>query len=237
MAEPLKNSFGPDVPERIGDKIASVYGDFDRDGFLAAALDGYSSLELTPRARHISTALARTLPSDRQRAIEILIDSLGPEIDSAELTGMESFRYLPLVFFVAEYGLIQTTAGFCVEEYDSDGRFVRLCYCPQDEYFDPTWQRDQTEDGSSRIFRDGDSCVVRHETYEPTGEFCGDVPLLLARIYNADGRLIMVHEKRVVSDTAYDIHVKDAAGKLKGVIHHSDVDRGEPFTISEEWPE
>ena len=55
--------------------------------------------------------------------------------------------------------------------------------------------------------------------------------------YNADGRLIMVHEKRVVSDTAYDIHVKDAAGKLKGVIHHSDVDRGEPFTISEEWPE
>jgi hypothetical protein len=47
----------------------------------------------------------------------------------------------------------------------------------------------------------------------------------------------MVHEKRVVSDTAYDIHVKDAAGKLKGVIHHSDVDRGEPFTISEEWPE
>lgn len=135
------------------------------------------------------------------------------------------------------YAFVLTAAGNCVEEYDGEGHFVRLCYCPQDDYFDPTWQRDQAEDGSSRLFRDDDGCVVRFETYEPTGVSCGSVPILLTRIYNADGRLLELHEETLVSDTAYDIYVRDATGKLKGVIHHSHVDRGEPYTISEEWPE
>jgi 3-methyladenine DNA glycosylase AlkC len=105
MAEPLKNHFGPDVPVRIGSMIGRVYGEFDGESFLAAALDGFEALELTERARHISAALADVLPGDRQRAIELLIESLGPETEKPELTGMESFLYLPFVFFVAEQGL------------------------------------------------------------------------------------------------------------------------------------
>lgn len=105
MAEPLKNSFGPDVPVWVADRIEGVFPEFDREAFLQVALDGYTDLELTPRARQISKALAHVLPPDRDRAIRILIDSLGPEIGSNELTGMESFRYLPFVFFVAEEGL------------------------------------------------------------------------------------------------------------------------------------
>ena len=105
MAEPLKNSFGPDVPVWISDRIERVLPDFDREVFLRVALDGYDELELTPRARHISKALAQLLPQDRDHAIRIIIDSLGPEIGSRELTGMESFRYLPFVFFVADEGL------------------------------------------------------------------------------------------------------------------------------------
>ena len=105
MAEPLKNSFGPDVPVWISDRIERVLPDFDREAFLRVALDGYDELELTPRARHISKALAQLLPADRDHAIRIIIDSLGPEIGSNELTGMESFRYLPFVFFVADEGL------------------------------------------------------------------------------------------------------------------------------------
>ena len=105
MAKPLKESFGSEIPERIGNMIARVYRDFDRKRFLAFALHGYYELELTPRARHISTALAEALPSDRERAIEILIDSLGPASDGVEISGMGSFLYFPHVCFVAEYGL------------------------------------------------------------------------------------------------------------------------------------
>jgi len=105
MAEPLKNSFGPDVPELISDMIEQAYPAFERERFLAAALDGYDELELTPRARQISDALAETLPSERDEAMEIIVDSLGPENEESELTGMETFRYLPFVFFVAEHGL------------------------------------------------------------------------------------------------------------------------------------
>ncbi len=104
MAEPLKNSFGPDIPTRIADMVERVYRDFDSAGFVAAALDGFEDLELTPRARQISAALAAFLPSNPKRAIEILMDSLGPKIDG-ELTGMDSFIYLPHVYFVADHGL------------------------------------------------------------------------------------------------------------------------------------
>ena len=105
MAEPLKNSYGPDVPVRIADMVERVFPEFDRELYLQSALDGYGELELTPRARQISTALAQVLPSDRDRAIRIIVDSLGPEIGWNELAGMESFLFLPFVFFVADHGL------------------------------------------------------------------------------------------------------------------------------------
>jgi hypothetical protein len=49
MAEPLKNRFGPAVPERIARQIRHVYPHFDTKAFLHAALDGYAGLELMPR--------------------------------------------------------------------------------------------------------------------------------------------------------------------------------------------
>ena len=73
--------------------VEGAFPEFDRDLFLQSALDGYVELELTPRARHISNALARVLPSDRERAIRIIVDSLGPEIGWTELAGMESFLF------------------------------------------------------------------------------------------------------------------------------------------------
>ena len=105
MAEPLKNMFGPDVPVRLANAISGVAGDFDADRFRILALDGFDDLELTQRARHISEALAETLPLDRKEAMEILVAGFGPEIEGQELTGMDGFYYLPVVFFIADYGL------------------------------------------------------------------------------------------------------------------------------------
>jgi 3-methyladenine DNA glycosylase AlkC len=104
MGEPLKNHFGPEVPARIVEMIENVHGAFPAEAFLTEALDGYESLELTPRAWQIAHALGRHLPHEYERAIGILVASLGPKLESAELTGMDAFLYLPYVFFVAEYG-------------------------------------------------------------------------------------------------------------------------------------
>ena len=103
--------------------IERVDGSFPVDAFLADALDGYQALELTPRARHIARALARHLPADYERAIEILVASLGPKLDSPELTGMDVFIYLPHVFFVAEYGVDHFEASMRAQ-YELTQRFT-----------------------------------------------------------------------------------------------------------------
>jgi 3-methyladenine DNA glycosylase AlkC len=122
MAEPLKNYYGPDVPARIARTIKEVDSGFDEDAFLADALDGYQALELTPRARQIAQALGRHLPQDYERAIEILIASLGPKLQVAELTGMDVFVYLPHVFFVAEFGVDHFEASMRAQ-YELTQRF------------------------------------------------------------------------------------------------------------------
>jgi 3-methyladenine DNA glycosylase AlkC len=86
-------------------------------------LDGLEDLELTPRARQVSDALAETLPEDRRHAMEIITASLGPEIESAELTGMEPFRYLPFVFFVANHGLDHFDTAIAAQ-YELTKRFT-----------------------------------------------------------------------------------------------------------------
>ena len=123
MAEPLKNSFGPGIPVIVADMVLGVDRSFDKDRFLALALDGYGALELTPRARQISDALAETLPADRRRALDILTRAVGPEIEEPELTGMEGFRYLPFVFFVADHGTDHFEEAM-VAQYELTKRFT-----------------------------------------------------------------------------------------------------------------
>lgn len=117
MAEPLKNHFGAEMVHRAASSLCAVYPVFDVDGFTACALDGFDELELTPRCRQIADAMAEFLPADRAEALDILVASLGPELENcdpadAAATGdtamdgnpMASFFYKPHGDFVAEYG-------------------------------------------------------------------------------------------------------------------------------------
>ncbi len=105
MAEPLKNSFGPDVPRAIARMIAAVFPRFDEKAFVRSALDGYDDLELMPRAWKIAHALRRCLPDDYEQALAILLASLDRQSGRTGASGMSAFVFLPHVFFVAEYGL------------------------------------------------------------------------------------------------------------------------------------
>jgi 3-methyladenine DNA glycosylase AlkC len=131
MAEPLKNSFGPEVPTYLAGFFGAVVPRFPRKRFISACVDGLDKLELMPRSRHIADVLAATLPADRGDALQIVIDALRREGLPQELHGMEGFRYLPLVDFVAVHGLDhfelamtlqyeltqRFTAEFCIRPY------------------------------------------------------------------------------------------------------------------------
>jgi 3-methyladenine DNA glycosylase AlkC len=105
MPEPLKNSFGRDIPIWVSGEIKRVHPTFDTETFLSDVNDGFDDLELTPRGWRIAHCLHRHLPESYPESLEIILASLGPEISDAELTGMEPFRYMPHVFFVAKYGI------------------------------------------------------------------------------------------------------------------------------------
>lgn len=105
MAEPLKNQFGPAVPQKIAEMISQVFPKFESGAFLDDVLKGYKALELIARGWHIARTLHHFLPGDYEEAMEILLASLGPELDRTEDVGMAPFLYLPHVLFVAEFGI------------------------------------------------------------------------------------------------------------------------------------
>lgn len=123
MAEPLKNSYGPEIPRKIAAMIADVYPQFDSKAFLKDVLSGYEELELMPRGRHIGQALHRYLPRDFEHAVDVLIASLGPPMDKTEGNGMTPFLYMPHAFFVSGYGLEYFEASMRAQ-YEITQRFT-----------------------------------------------------------------------------------------------------------------
>lgn len=104
MAEPLKNSFGTDIPKIIAGMIATVHADFPARAFVKEALAGYEALELMPRGRKIAQALRAALPDDYDTAIAIVVAAMDVEPRLPARHAMTSFLYLPFSFFIADYG-------------------------------------------------------------------------------------------------------------------------------------
>lgn len=104
MAEPLKNSYGPEIPRRIAAMIAQVHPAFPKAAFLRDALSGYEALELMPRGRHIAQALRTHLPQDVPAALDILLASLdAPRGDAGG--SLASFLFMPHTVYVSAYAL------------------------------------------------------------------------------------------------------------------------------------
>jgi 3-methyladenine DNA glycosylase AlkC len=107
MAEALKTFFSAALVRRLAADIERAHADFDTKAFVRSATKGLDDLELLDRGRHIARALARHLPPEYPRAIEVLVESLGPEHATDELVGvgMAPFFYLPHTIYVTEHGL------------------------------------------------------------------------------------------------------------------------------------
>ena len=152
MAEPLKNKFGPSVPNRIAAMIAAAFPGFAAREFVRDALRGYDELDLMSRGRHIAHSLRRHLPQDYPSAIGILTASLGPKLARTEQLGMTPFLYLPHVLFVAEYGLDHFELSMQAQ-YELTQRFTAEFSLRRylDRYPEPTLARLRTWAGDSSV--------------------------------------------------------------------------------------
>jgi 3-methyladenine DNA glycosylase AlkC len=101
----LKDFFDEAVVRSIAADLRRVSPAFDADAFVLDATRGLSALELTPRGWHVADAMRRHLPERFPEAAQMLVASLGPELDGTEGFGMGPFRYMPHTFYVAKYGL------------------------------------------------------------------------------------------------------------------------------------
>jgi 3-methyladenine DNA glycosylase AlkC len=107
MAEPLKSFFSLALVSRLAAELARVEPSFPIRRFVEEAGDALDGLELMARARQIARAMRHHLPGDYAAALEVIVQSLGPEHAADELlgSGMGPFYYLPHTMFVSEYGL------------------------------------------------------------------------------------------------------------------------------------
>lgn len=123
MAQALKDRYGPEVIERIAARLHAVDPSFPAARFVADARRGYAALELTARARHIACALQAHLPADYERAVDLLIASLGPPLTVTADFGMAGFDLLPYTYFVAAAGLDHFEASMRAQ-YEITQRFT-----------------------------------------------------------------------------------------------------------------
>jgi 3-methyladenine DNA glycosylase AlkC len=105
MATALKDPYGPDVAQAIGQIVQAVYPAFDHSAFLADALHGFDALELMARGKHLAKALHRNLPGGYADALAIVLASIDQPHPRDPSLSMASFLYLPHTHFVAQYGL------------------------------------------------------------------------------------------------------------------------------------
>jgi 3-methyladenine DNA glycosylase AlkC len=103
VAEPWKDSYGPDVVAWVAEGLAGVRPELDVDAFTRACLDGFGELELLGRARRIADVMADHLPADPHESIPMVAGALGP-IEPG-LRGLTPFRYMPHGVFIGTHGL------------------------------------------------------------------------------------------------------------------------------------
>lgn len=123
MPEPLKNQFGPAIPEQIAAALERVWPAFKTGAFMRDVLEGYAELELMARAVKIATSLRRHLPADYEEALALLLKSLGPKPEENQWSGELPFFHLPHTTFVAAYGLEHFEASMHAQ-YELTQRFT-----------------------------------------------------------------------------------------------------------------
>jgi 3-methyladenine DNA glycosylase AlkC len=101
----VRDVFNPTVVNTLAEAIHRTWPAFDKTGFVEAINPQLAALTFSQRNALLRDALHDYLPQHFPDAVQILINSLGPEMDGEELTGYDGFMVMPQCDFVAMYGL------------------------------------------------------------------------------------------------------------------------------------
>lgn len=101
---PLKELIGRPLVRLISESFARTMSGFPSRSFERQAIAGLFSLELAERAAHIARRLWSHLPQDFGKAADLLVASMGPELDKTEGNGLAPFFYYPHARFIALFG-------------------------------------------------------------------------------------------------------------------------------------
>jgi 3-methyladenine DNA glycosylase AlkC len=101
----LRDVFNPTVVQQLAHTIKRTWPAFDPVGFATTITTQLGPLSFGARNTLIRDTLWAYLPKDFPQAVQILLDSLGPEIPHCEVTGFDGFIVMSQNDFVAKYGL------------------------------------------------------------------------------------------------------------------------------------
>lgn len=119
----LKHFFSAQRVQLIADDLHRVHKRLAKDRFIQSCITGLDDLELTARASHIASVMAEHLPTPFPKAADVIVRSLGPELNGTASNGMQPFHYLPHVLFVAKHGLKDFDAAMAAQ-YELTKRFT-----------------------------------------------------------------------------------------------------------------
>ena len=110
--EAFKHRLGPKEVRAAAAHLGRVHRGFDAAAFERAALRGLGALEFKARAQHVSAALETHLPSDFDRAADVLERALADASEGDDLsqletnsTGLAGWIVWPCTEFVARRGI------------------------------------------------------------------------------------------------------------------------------------
>jgi 3-methyladenine DNA glycosylase AlkC len=101
----LRDVFNPAVVNQLAQNITNTWPEFDSISFSMSINTQLGPLNFGDRNKLIRDTLWEYLPKDYPQAVQILVNSLGPEIPQCEVTGFDAFVVMSQNDFVAKYGL------------------------------------------------------------------------------------------------------------------------------------
>jgi len=107
----MKEVFNVEGIKLVAEHLAQHAHSFEHDKFLSIATDDIDNRELKDRANQICVALKATLSKDYLTALDVMMSSLQPVVDNADLqmvttdqSGVAGWMILPYSQFVGELG-------------------------------------------------------------------------------------------------------------------------------------
>ena len=102
----LREVYNESIVRKLTKRIKNEYLEFDDNGFCNSINSNIDNLNFGERSKLIKKNLEKFLPDDFEKAADILVKSLGPELSiEPGKTDWDSFIIIPLSEFIVENGL------------------------------------------------------------------------------------------------------------------------------------